>query len=131
MSMLRWWREYLIVGLLAVIAVGYAVWPEQAPVQAGPSSTKTETQTKQVIHVVTTEPDGTIIEKTTTTEKDTKVSSKAADKSKYAVGAYMNTADRSDYRVDAAARLGNLPLHGVVGYEFKDKTIYAGVRLEF
>ena len=131
MSLLRWWREYLIVGLIAVIAVGYSVWPERLPPTPASSSTKTETETKQVVHVITTEPDGTITEKTTTTEKDTKVSSKATDKSRYGVGVYINTQRAQDYRVDVSARLGALPLFGVIGYEFKDKTIYAGIRAEF
>jgi len=136
MSMLRWWREYLIVGLIAVIAVGYAVWPERLPPTPASAVVKTDTQTKQIIHVVTTEPDGTITEKTTTTEKDTQVSSRTTDKSKYGVGVYIEPRTQGstgyrDLRVDASARLGALPLFGVVGYEFKDKTIYAGIRAEF
>lgn len=131
MSMLRWWREYLIVGLLSIVAGGYWLWPERLPPAPATEKVKTETVTKQVVHVITTEPDGTITEKTTTTEKDTQVSSVRTDKSKYGVGAYINTSDRNDYRLDASARLGALPLFGVVGYEFKDKTVYAGIRAEF
>lgn len=131
MSMLRWWREYLIIGLLSIVAGGYWLWPERLPPVPASEKIKTETQTKQVIHVVTTEPNGTITEKTTTTEKDTKVSTTRTDKSKYGVGAYVNAQDLKDYRADVSARLGNLPLHGVVGYELKDKTVYIGIRAEF
>lgn len=128
MSMLSWWREWLILALCVVIFGGYKMWPK--PVVAPPES-KTLTEIKQVIKTVTTHPDGRIEDKTITTEKETKVLSKGPDKSKYGVGAYINTADRNDYRIDASARLGGLPLFGVVGYEFKDKTIYAGIRAEF
>lgn len=128
MSMLRWWRELLILALCGVIFAGYKLWP--SPVAPTPA-VKTNTEVHQVTKVVTTRPDGTIIEKTVSTEKNTKVSNSGTDKSRYGVGAYINTADRNDYRLDASARLGALPLFGVVGYEFKDKTVYAGIRAEF
>jgi hypothetical protein len=128
MSMLRWWRELLLVGLSVVIFGGYKLWPSPQP---SAPDTKTSTETKQTVKVVTTHPDGTIVDKTTTTEKNSKVLSTNTDKSKYGVGAYVNARDLKDYRADVSARLGNLPLHGVVGYEFKDKTVYVGVRAEF
>jgi len=132
LSMLKWWREYTIAGLLAVVVGGYKLWPEAAPCDTQVQVVKEKEQLKQTVTTVTKKPDGTVEEKTVQTEKDTKVSSQTADKkSRYSVGAYVNTADRGDYRVDVGARLGDLPAFGVVGYEFNDKTVYAGVRLEF
>lgn len=128
MSMLKYWRGVLILALSLVIFAGYKMWPKPTPAS---TSTQTEVATKQIVKTVTTQPNGTIVEKTITTEKDTKVIAKSSDKSKYGVGAYINTADRNDYRVDVSARLGNLPLHGVVGYEVRNGTIYVGIRAEF
>jgi hypothetical protein len=132
LSMLKWWREYTIAGLLAVVVGGYKLWPEAAPCDTQVQVVKEKEQLKQTVTTVTKKPDGTVEEKTVQTEKDTKVSSQTADKkSMYGVGVYVNTADRADYRIDASVRLGTLPVHAVAGYEFKDKTIYTGVRLEF
>lgn len=132
MSILKFYREIIIVALLAVIAGGYLLWPQPDTAAGKDIKTKEEVDTKQTIITVVKRPDGTVEEKTVITEKETKVSTENSDKmSRYSVGAYANVRDVKDYRIDVAARLGNLPLHGVLGYEFKDKTIYAGIRAEF
>ena len=130
MSMfIRFWRELTILGLLGVLFIGYKTWP--SPVAPAPD-VKENVQVNQVVKVKTTRPDGTIEEKVTILKKDTKVTTSNADKkSNYSIGAYINAMDRSDYRVDVAARIGKLPAFGVVGYEFKDKTVFVGVRVEF
>lgn len=55
----------------------------------------------------------------------------SATKSKYQIDASTNPYSIRDAKIGIGARLGDLPAFGILEYEVKDKTVRAGVRLEW
>lgn len=148
-----YWRESLIAVLMGIV---YWQYRQELPIL--PPVTITETKTVYVDRVVTkevlidkhsittvTKPDGTKIVKdtTTATKSDTKSAEKieqetatvtavpTADPYRYSATAVINPKVLSDFAVDIGARLGNLPIQGVIGYDHGTNSFHLGVRADF
>lgn len=144
--LLKYYRELLIVVLVASLYFTYNKYTEV-------SSTNNELTTKlanvntdiQIVEkIVEIRPDGTKI----VTEKETKDKStetvaessektetetKIASKSRYSLEVLhpVNAFDANKIQIGVGARIGDLPAFGTVHYNFENKDILLGIRLEF
>lgn len=142
MQLLRFWREIIILALLIAFGVLYLTADSRCP--STPSSTPVsvpvskEEETRTKVTKVTTKPGGETVTETTESETKSKEKSKVATattgnpyKSKYAIGAYIDSLNYKHVKADAAARLGDLPVSAVLGYDFTHKDISVGIRFDF
>lgn len=91
------------------------------------SSSTSQTTTTTVEH----KPDGTTIQTTTNSNTSTSdVKPTVPDKSRYRVDVLVNPMQLRDIQVNVGARIGNLPLFGILGAS-SDRSIHAGISLEF
>lgn len=142
MQLLRFWREILILGFLVAFGIMYATHEPDCP-QTNTSTPISvpvlkEEEVKQKITKITKKPSGEVIEEISESESSSKEKSKvavatstASSRSKYSIGVYVNPLEYRHVRVDAGARLGNLPLEAVGGYDFRHKEFSVGLRYDF
>lgn len=141
MQLLRFWREILILGLVAALGVVYIYRPD-----CEQSSTSTpvsvpvlkEEEVKNKVTRITKKPSGEVVEEVSESEVSLKEKSKVgvatsntSHKSKYSIGLHVNPLDYRHVKADASARLGDLPLHVVGGYDFKHTEASMGLRYDF
>lgn len=140
MFIIKFWRETVILGLLA-LAVFLYNFPQNCPTPEVKIVTKTEevVVTKVVEKIKEIKPDGTVIEKEITKDekKDSKVSDKKTDKvvvaskPKYEAAVAIRDLDYKDLVVGVGARLGDSPFWATAGYEVKTKSALIGIKVEF
>lgn len=142
MQLIRFWREALILVLLAVVALLYNTATPDCPQVAvtAPVSVPVlkEEEVKKKVTKITKKPNGAVIEEITETESVSKEKSKIGTIStvpqtrhKYSVGVYLNPLDYTHIRADVGARLGDLPLEAVGGFDFKHYELSIGIRYNF
>lgn len=142
MQLLRFWREILIIGSWVAFGIVYLTYKPDCPQPSVsvPVSVPVlkEEEVKKKVTKVTKKPSGEVIEETVESESSSKEKSKVGiatsnpqTKSKYSIGIYLNHEDYKHVQVDVGARLGNLPVEAVAGYDFKHKEISVGIRYDF
>lgn len=139
---LRFWRELLLIILSGVIALGYNFWPAPSKPEVR-TIEKEKVVTKTVIRTVTKLPDGTVIVKD---ENSSQVSQVKSDKatSMVKVPQYeafvllpvrASTASNKERKllpeVGVGVRFGSSRFFGITSYDFNDKSVKAGVKIEF
>ncbi len=135
---LRAW-PYLVCLFLGAAGAWYLAPGPQACPAIGKLA---QSQTTSVQHVVTktTKPDGTTVvrqeDKQVEQEHTQSSPTPSPSKSKYSLGLdYMPSFDTKpslrDFRLEAAARLGDLNLWGVSGYDIKHNQVSLGLRYEW
>lgn len=142
MQLLRFWREILILGSWAAFGFIYLTYKPDCPqpTVSVPVSVPVlkEEESKKKITKVTKKPSGEVVEETIESESTSKEKSKVGiatsnpqPRFKYAVGLYLNPLDYKHIQVDVSARLGNLPLSAVGGYDIKHNEAHLGLRYDF
>lgn len=147
MQLLRFWREMVIVLSWVVIGVMYAVRPPECP--PAPVVTTTtpvsvpvsrEEEVKRKVTKITKKPSGAVIKEVTETETISKEKSKIGTSTtvstpqarhKYSLGVYLNPLDYTRISADIGARLGDLPLEVVGGFNFYHNELTIGLRYNF
>lgn len=138
MFLLKFWRELALAILSGVIVLGYNLWPEpQAPKVEIVEREKIVTKEIVKIKTVTKKPDGTIIEETKESTKDTKTKTDKVDtvaggsSSRYSVVLLTPIRAPTKPEVVVGAQLGNLPVEAFTGYDFDTKSIKVGLGFRF
>lgn len=143
MQVIKYWREIgaaLVVAVLCLTAWHYgAKWSGGDVETSTPVSVPVLKEEEKKVKTVkeTKHPNGTVITETSESETTSREKSKVAynrtstPASKYSLGVYVNPLDYKHVQVDASARLGNLPLSAVVGYDVKHYEVKVGVRFDF
>jgi hypothetical protein len=151
MVLKRVWGPFLAFGLGCYVAHRLQ-HPAQLPVTKAEIATASKVATatkaiKQVSVQTVKEPDGTQVQtQTTTTEADaTNETDQSSTESvaaparsddpyspaRYSVDLTTRPTDYKDVKVGVGARLGGLPVFGVVEYEIQSRTVRAGLRGEW
>lgn len=153
----NWWRE----GLIAALAIAVAALLNKTPPSAANVETTSErvvykdrvvTVQKLVTvdrfkTVTVTKPDGTKIVSESHSEIKTDTHSAESQKSsetehkintpivsepyRYSASVAVKPKDLKAVVVDVGARLGNLPLQGIIGYDIPNHDIRVGIRVDF
>lgn len=140
MFLLKFWRELALAILSGVIVLGYNLWPEpQAPKVEIVEREKIVTKEIVKIKTVTKKPDGTIIEETKESTKDTKTKTDKVDtvaggpSSRYSVVLLtpIRTSTKFLPEVLVGAQLGSLPVEAFTGYDFDTKSVKVGLGVRF
>lgn len=143
MQLIKFWREILILGSWGAFGLFYATADSRCPDPTTmtpisvPVSKEEEIKTKTT--KTTVKPGGETVTEVTESEKVSKEKSKAVAATtgkqgpdyRYSLGVYVNPVDYKNVTIDAGARLGNLPLEAVGGYNFTHKEFHVGLRLNF
>ncbi len=143
------WRVYvLIFAVLLGAGADHCLFGRETAGSGGVVAGTIHQTESSVQHVrvktTTTEvvrPNGTV-DKTTVVTSDTHTNTDVHEsehvsvvptgtKSKYAVDVTTDPFDIHNAKIGVGARLGDLPAFGVLEYEIKDKTVRAGVRVEW
>lgn len=138
MFLLKFWRETTILILSGILILGYNLWPEpQAPKVEYVEKEKIVVKEKIITKTVTKKPDGTIIEETKESTKDTKTKTDKVDtvaggpSSRYSVVLLTPIRAPTKPEVVVGAQLGNLPVEAFTGYDFDTKSVKAGLGIRF
>jgi len=134
LTLLKFWRELLIVALASSCFAIYKLYPRIETRQLPPIVVERVT-TKTVTKTVTTKPDGTVIAVEQEESKDAQIPKPVPiiklNPYKYSIGVAMRNLDYKDLFFDVGARLGSTPIVAFVGYGYRGRSFLLGVRYEF